>query len=390
MKFYYLSFLGFVVFFSCQSPKENFQPIILKAQVEEENTIIAIHLDSVSSGFHSIQGLSRDTLYYFFNGYNLNLYFYQLKDSVNEIENQFRLPLDPSVNFRNVDDIYVHNRDSIFVYDDSNEYGQNPDVFLINGEGIIIDTYKVFDLTAGDPFKVNKMSVFNGPTMFYHKGKLYFTTSPTRGTDTDNFHPLFVYDLATGIKKGIGFFPVKFKKGFNYLQFSYTGFMSFDLLEEEIYFSFGYDANLYQWKIRDQQWEIIPFKTDYFKQPQLTNNQTESIVYLPQHTWFMNIALNPQEKLVYRKLLLASDPSISSGNDRASVQGNSQKFYLFGIDPATGNYWELPDFNLYQIRFVHPIFGPLVTTQVDYESMNIDPQDYIFLRPVKFSTIENP
>ncbi len=385
----FLSFLilaiVLTVAFACSNLEEAYEVKITNKKVQVGDMLIGIKLDSVSGSYYKIKGITPLNEYYYFNPYNLSIYLYDLTDSINDVKKRIRIPLDASINFRNVDDICYHNQDSIFVYDNSNEEGSNADLFLLNGEGAIVNSFNVFDLSQGDPMRVPKDNVFNGPTMIYHKGNMYFSALPTSRTNSDKIAPLLKYNLAKRERSLLGDFEIKIPDSYHYVQFTMNGFIDFNPKTEKIYFSYAYDSDLYVFDINKQEWKTLRFMADLFRSPDGIGT-AEVIPYIQENTWFMYLMVDPRDNTVLRKLSIPNDASLPDDFDNNSMLPPPLfNQWLFKIDPNTGDYVQVSDFDLRKVRFIHPKWGPMITVQVNYDSLGLDPQDYIFFSPVDFS-----
>ncbi len=382
-----ITFLVMIIvsFSACNSKEEPYEVLITNKEAQISDMVIGIHLDSVSGSFYKIKGLTPENEYYFFNPVNLSVYLYDLTDSINEIKKRIRIPLDASINFRNVDDIYYHSQDSIFVYDNSNEEGSNPDLFLLNGEGDIINSFKVFDLSQGDPIRIPKMNVFNGRTMIFHKGNMYFSALPIHSTASNRSAPIVKYSLAKGERSFIGEFEIKPTDPNHYVQFTMNGFFDFNPKTEMIFLSFAYDSDLYAYDIQSDEWMSLRFETDLFSRPDGISAGGEVVTYIQENTWFMYLMVDPRDNTVLRELSVPNDAPLPEDFDRDTMYPPpSFNQWLFKIDPSTGDYSRIADFDLARVRFIHPEWGPMITVQVDYEALDLDPQDYVFFSPVDF------
>lgn len=381
-----IAFLVMIIvsFSACNSKEEPYEVQITNKEAKISDMVIGIHLDSVSGSFYKIKGLTPDNEYYFFNPVNLSVYLYDLADSINEIKKRIRIPLDASINFRNVDDIYYHSEDSIFVYDNSNEESSNSDLFLLNGEGDIINSFKVFDLGQGDPMRVPKSKVFNGRTMVFHKGAMYFSALPIHSTASNKSAPILKYSLATGERSFIGDFEIKPSEPNQFVQFTMNGFFDFNPKTEIIYFSYAYDSDLYGYDIQSEEWMSLRFETDLFNRPDGIGTG-EVIPYIQENTWFMYLMVDSRDSTVLRKLSVPNEATLPEDFDRDTMYPPpSFNQWLFKIDPISGDYFRIPDFDLAQVRFIHPVYGPMINVQVDYDSLGLDPEDYVFFSTVDF------
>jgi hypothetical protein len=106
-----------------------------------------------------------------------------LEDSIWLLEYLTKVPLDPSNNFRNVYNVYYHNKDSIFVYDESNAFSEYEDLFLINFKGDIVNSISVLNDNQADPFITNKLHAISTPTFFYRQSKIYMSNMPNLQAD---------------------------------------------------------------------------------------------------------------------------------------------------------------------------------------------------------------
>lgn len=381
-----IAFLVMIIvsFSACNSKEEPYEVQITNKEAQISDMVIGIHLDSVSGSFYKIKGLTPDNEYYFFNPVNLSVYLYDLTDSINEIKKRIRIPLDASINFRNVDDIYYHSKDSIFVYDNSNEEGSNPDLFLLNGEGGILDSFKVFDLSQNNLMRVPKNKVFNGPTMIFHKGNMYFSALPINITNSDKIAPLLKYNLAKREQSLLGDFEIKPPNSYHYAQFTRNGFIDFNPNTEKLYFSYAYDSDLYVFDIKTQKFNALKFQTDLFRNPEGIGTG-EVIPYIQGNTWFMYLMVDSRDSTVLRKLSVPNEATLPEDFDRDTMYPPpSFNQWLFKIDPISGDYFRIPDFDLASVRFIHPVYGPMINVQVDYDSLGLDPEDYVFFSPVDF------
>lgn len=368
------------VFVSCVNTTEPYDVIITEKFAVQQSPVIGIHLDSVSGSFHQFKGFTHAGEYYFFNEFNLSIYIYDLKDSINEIKHIVPIPFDAAVNFRGIDGLYIHNLDSIFIYDPTNVFGPRDDLFLINYKGEIINSFKIVDLNQGETGVMESQLVAYGKIMIFHEGYMYFPGLFTGSTNPENNFMLIRYNLNTREKSLHGRFDLK--DGENYATYTYAGHFDFDPISQRVYLSYAYRQDIYYFDINNLEWGTTKFKTNFFKSPE---DKPNIYAFMQENTWFRDILVDTRDGTLMRKLLIPmNDIPLELEEESDGSRIASFKHVLFLIDPNTGNYSWVTDFNLFNVKFIHPEYGPMMTVQVDYEALGIDPQDYLFFAPVAF------
>jgi hypothetical protein len=279
----------------------------------------------------------------------------------------------------------VHNKDSIFIYDDSAEFGPHDNLFLINVNGDIVDSYKIANLNEGDAAKMESQLVDYTQTMAYHKGFVYLLAMFSGYTNDENKVRLIRYNLSSREKSQHGVYNVK--AGENYGIYTYINHFDYDFHNNRIYFSNPFEVQIDYFDIKTIAWKSINFNTEFFKKPKVFDG-VNVIEYTEENTWFRDILVDTRDGTLMRKLQIPSNDfpiafDVESEGSRIAMFRD----VLVLIDPHTGNYSWVKDFNLHQVRFIHPEYGPMVTVQVDYDSLGINPQDYLFFAPVHF--VEN-
>jgi len=343
-------------------------------------------LDSLSNGDEKIRGYIDADKYFFFNSKNTSIYTYHLIDSLWQIEHITKIPLDLANNFRKVSDIFYYTADSIFIYDDSNEKTNHPDLFIININGEIVNSFNVTDTSEGDPIIVNRLFSWFVPSLYFQKGKVYMAVVPSYASPKENWKPLLVYDLTSGEKSLKGSFPVDPSSNAYH---NYTSFfhMAFVPDRDEFYFSWAFDANLYRYGINEDLWEKLIMESKYFRKPDRFNNGSDYVLYDESNAWFRGIFYEPKTGKVHRQLLIprTTDPifnTLDSKVDGLSISAYDKRVIQFSFHPEGRDFTVIPMLNHFHTYIFHPQLGPLRQTKLN-DIYGLDVQDFIMLSPIE-------
>ncbi len=380
--------LSFLFLVSCNSSKGIEDPLKVKVNeatylLGEEKLVLPLDYESGVDSY--IRGYVDFDRYFFYNKSNKSIYTYLLRDSLFELEYITQVPLSLDSHLQRVAEVYYHNTDSIFVFDDRNLYGDRPDLFLINVNGEILNSYKLSNVTNGDVMKLDRLYTITGPTVYYHKGKIYMATSLSDQTTKENLKPLLIYDLVTGEKTLRGEFPLLPTTPI-FGQFTYSFQFVFVPDREELYFSWAYESDLYRYSLVKDTWEKFRFSADEFSRPDEMTKRDNLRSYTESNSWFYGVFYDYKTKRLHRQLLSSLtefSPTMSSSN---LVQGlvltpDEQRMVVYSIDIETGNYDVVHGFSHFRTILFHPRLGPLMQTQLN-ESYNLDVEDYLILAPI--------
>ncbi len=349
-----------------------------------------LELDEYTQARNSITGFTPDeNYYYFYNDFNQSIYFYSLDQEINTPEKTVKVPLDESINFKSVSDIYVHSMDSIFIFSVHGYGGVIPDVFLINEKSEVLDMYDLLNMAEKDSPKVRKRDVYNGNTIFYHNGKITIPVQITAFTDESKYKPLFIYDLAERKGDYYGEYPPSFEIS-KFSDETYSLHADFIPALGKIYLSFPYESNLYSFNLSNKSWEEIPFETDLVDQPMAYEGGqgNEKVHYRHSNSWYIGLNYDKASKSLLRFAHIGqrfgkNDPPPIGQNAPSYTSLNGDKVYyqLFAIDPETGEYSVIPDINLYNAKLFHPQYGPYKISEIN-EELGLDPEDYVVFTPM--------
>ncbi len=351
---------------------------------------IVLELDEFSQARNSITGFTPDeSYYYFYNDFNQSLYFYSLDQEINTPEKIVKIPLDESINFKSVSDLYIHSMDSIFIFSDYGYEGNILDVFLINDKSEVLGMFDLLNVEEKDSPKVDKRFVYNGNTVFYHKGKIAIPVQITAYTDESKYKPLYVYDLAERKGDYYGEYPSTFElKKFSDETYS----LHADYIPElgKIYFSFPYESNLFSFDLSDNSWDEIPFTTDLVALPRAYEGGQgkEKTYYRFSNSWYLGLNYDKASKTLLRfahigQIFGENDPLPIGENppSYASLNGDKVYYQVFAIDPATGEYSVISDIILYAAKLFHPQYGPYQISEIN-EELGLDAEDYVVFTPL--------
>jgi len=351
--------------------------------------ITVLQLDSLSSSDDRIRGYVAKDRFFFYNSKNQSIYTYALEDSVWQMEYITKVPLDPAKNFRSVYDIYYHNKDSIFVYDESSVYNEHADLFLINIKGDIINSFKLLNANQGEPMISNKSIAFSTATFFFHKDLIYMAIEPNYQTFKENWKPLLIFNLKTGEKEFKGNLPED-PESFSFGVYTTTNQMAFNPQAEEIYFSWAYDENIYRYRLTIGTWDTLSIASSYFERPEPWSQVDDMQKYgdfLLGNNWFHGVYFDTKSKRIHRLLYYPPNPNVEQFPSSTIIQGLNltpaeQRMLVFIVDPDNGDFEILPMLNHFRTLLFHPCYGPLIQTQLN-DAYGLDEQDFIVLAPVE-------
>lgn len=347
-------------------------------------------LDSFSSSDDRIRGYVDKDGFFFYNSKTRRIYTYALVDSLWQLENITKVPLEPDNNFKSVTDIYYHNKDSIFIYDISTLGTEFPDLYLIDIHGKIINSYKLINFDEGDPVIVPKYIAFSTPTFFFHKDKIYMAVNPNNEVINGKQHPLLVYDLKSGKKEFKGKLPVD-PKAVSYAVYTEFCQIAFNPELEEIYFSWAFDEFIHRYKITTDNWDRINITSSYFNPPE-TWVYSEDIVkygeYLLGNDWYLGIYYDRSTNRIHRLVYHGDFRNIQYSGSTSLIEGLAfspidNRIYVASIDPVNGDFDVIPflDHSFRTFMF-HPEYGPLIRTELN-DAYGLDAEDFIVLAPIE-------
>lgn len=364
-----MKFIAFVLsaatclfIFTAFVEKENIDIVGGTSNEKSRPNHIVIELDEFSQAGNRYSGLTyKENYYYFYNQMNKSLYFYSLEQEINTIKKIVKVPLDESINFRSVGEVYVHSMDSIFIFNDYGYYERAANIFLINAESKIVDKFTFLSMQNEDANKFNKMHAVNGSTMYYHKGKIILPVEMSVHTSESKFKPLYIYDLTERKGAYYGEYP----KSFEISKFgneTYNLHASFIPYLGKVYMSFPYESTVYSLDLSDYSWGEIPFKTDLIAQPPAFKggDDIDKIVYSLNNSWYMGLYYDKASESLLRLALLGrkiSKREIPQANSGIPIPGKYD-FRTFVINPKTGKYSVISDLKLYGAKLFHPEYGP--------------------------------
>lgn len=382
--------LAFAIFTISCGEKQNKDEVMEASNKAIGPAHIVLELDEFSQPFNKISGMTfKEDYYYFYNEFNQSIYFYSYDEEVNTPEKMVKVPLDESINFKSVSEIYVHSMDSIFIYSVYGSQGDIPDLFIINSESEILGMFDLINMLNKDPNKFNKSYAVNGSTMFYDKGKIILPVAINRYTEESKYKPLFIYDLAERKGDYYGEYPPSFEIS-KFSDETYS--LHADFIPElgKIYLSFPYESNLYSFNLSNKSWEEIPFETDLVDQPMAYEGGqgNEKVHYRHSNSWYIGLNYDKASKSLLRFAHIGqrfgkNDPPPIGQNAPSYTSLNGDKVYyqLFAIDPETGEYSVIPDINLYNAKLFHPQYGPYKISEIN-EELGLDPEDYVVFTPM--------
>ncbi len=350
------------------------------------NEVIILPLDSETMPFEPIRGFAEPNHFYFYNSLNNHIYYYDLGDRLHPLDLKIPVPLDAAINFRNASEVYFHNLDSIFIWDEGNIYSDFPDLFLINRDGQVVNSYSVVNVRKGDAMKLSRIYTNTGPTLFYYDGKILVACGLGENTKTENLKPLLVYDLKTGEKNYEGEFP-SLPEIDVYAQFTWSFQTTLNPDKGELFFSWAYDEDLYKYSIAEDEWSTLNMESDFFSTPPPMTIKDEVRSYVNRNDWFMSIFYDPYSGSIYRSLLLGLTEDGDNYNVSQEIPGlqlsrTDRRFITFRIDQESNKVDIIPKLSPFRISLFHPKLEPLIQTQL-HDELGLDPQNTLILAPLK-------
>tara|TARA_R110002049_G_C9162196_1_gene561080 strand:- start:1085 stop:2257 length:1173 start_codon:yes stop_codon:yes gene_type:complete len=385
----YLEFLAIIMAFTiftiaCGEKEES--KIVEEISMESEvSGHIVLELDEFSKAKNSITSFSYiDNYYYFYNDFNQSLYFYSLDQEINTPKKIVKVPLDESINFKSVSEVFVHSMDSIFIYNGYGSEGDMSDLFIINPDSEVLDMFDLLNVQNKDPHKFSKTYAVNGQTMYYHNGKIILPVAINRYTEESKYKPLYIYDLAERIGEYYGEYPESFEMS-KFGNETYKLYASVIPELEKVYLSFPYESNLYSFDLSDNSWEEIPFETDLVVQPSALEggDEKDKLQYDLINSWYVGLYYDKASKSLLRLAHIGGNinkSDIPEANSGIPIPG-MDNYQTFVIDPETGEYSVIPDINLYNARLFHPQYGPYQISKTN-EELGFDPEDHLVFTPM--------
>jgi hypothetical protein len=367
--------------------KENNENLKENSLVTSGPEQIVLELDEFSQARNSITGFtSDDNYYYFYNDFNQSLYFYSLDQEINSLGKIVKVPLDESINFKSVSEVFVHSMDSIFIYNGYGSEGDMSDLFIINSDSEVLGMFDLLNVQNKDPHKFSKTYAVNGQTMYYHNGKIILPVAINRYTEESKYKPLFIYDLAERKGKYYGEYPESFEMS-KFGNETYKLYASFIPELEKVYLSFPYESNLYSFDLSDYTWEEIPFETDLVVQPSALEggDEKDKLQYDLINSWYIGLYYDKASESLLRLAQIGGN--INKSDIPEAIPGVAvpipiqNNFQTFAIDPQTGDYTVISDLNLYNASLFHPQYGPYQISRTN-EELGFDPEDHLVFTPM--------
>ena len=369
---------------ACNSQKDETQniPWLVEAgaaSVKGNENFKVIELDSFSGAKYEIKGITNENEYFFFNNYNQSIYVYDLKSEPQKPKHIIKVPLDESINFNLVSDLFYHNADSIFIWDDNNSFGDRPELFLINSQGEVVDTFKVSDGNEGYPSKATTSETAIGQSMIYHDGKIILLSSITKYTKEENWYPIILFDLASRSTSLHGTYPQSFYIG----KFGFRRWMSnFCLVPElnQVVVSFPYEPNLLYLNLEDTSWNELGFHSDLVATPRpFDETRQTSLEHLLSNSWYLGLSYDKANQLIWRTAEVSKESS-----PPYSGRGEFQSFL---INPRSLKYWVLPGVDWLKTTFYHTTDGPYQMVQ-KHEELGLAPEDFVIFNPLTLEIVD--
>lgn len=337
----------------------------------EEYTVLEI--DQFSKTRNPIRGITDQREYYFFNSFNHAIYIYDIDSKIQVPKEVIKVPLDEAVNFFEVSDIFYHNADSIFIWDDTHSLGDLPELFLINRRGELINTFKVLNPDGGYPDKATLDDTLLGWSMVYHRGKILLLSKITRYTKEENWKPIMIYNLQSQALTLHGSYPKSFYPG-AFGQFRWMS--NFCLMPElnQVVVSFPFESNLFFFDLTSNDWNEIVFETDLVAEPNVFDSNTQSPKdYVESNSWYFGLDYDQANGLIWRTAEVGSYPRTASSA--------KTKYKNFLIDPKTRQFWTTSGINWWDIAFFDPKYGPFLMVN-RYDDLGLDPENYVILNQI--------
>ncbi len=358
---------------SCMNANEEIKNMLW---LEEEGTasvrfnegMKVIELDSFSGTKYEIRGITYENEYFFFNNFNQSLYVYDLKLEPRKPKRIIKVPLDESINFNLVSDLFYHNADSIFIWDDNNSFSDRSELFLINSQGKVVDTFKVFEGSEGYPSKATNLETAMGQSMIYHEGKIILLSNITKYTKEEHWKPIILFDVASRSTSLHGTYPESFYDG----QYGRRRWMSnLCLIPDlnQVVISFPYEPNLFFFNVNNYSWDEFGFHSDLVVSPRPFDETKElSLDHLLSNSWYFGLSYDQANQLIWRTAEISKESS-----PPFSGRGEFQNFL---INPRSRKYWVLTGIDWLQVTFYHPSDGPHQMVQ-NHEELGLATEDFV-------------
>lgn len=379
--------LAFAIFTISCGDKQNKDEVIEASNKAIGPAHIVLELDEFSQPFNKISGMTfKEDYYYFYNEFNQSIYFYSLDQEINSLGKIVKVPLDESINFKSVSEVFVHSMDSIFIYNGYGSEGDMSDLFIINSDSDVLGMFDLLNVQNKDPHKFSKTYAVNGQTMYYHNGKIILPVAINRYTEESKYKPLFIYDLAERKGEYFGEYPESFELS-KFGNETYKLYASFIPELEKVYLSFPYESNLYSFDLSNYSWEEIPFETDLVVQPSALEggDEKDKLQYDLINSWYIGLYYDKASESLLRLAHIGGN--INKSDIPEAIPGVAvpipiqNNFQTFAIDPQTGDYTVISDLNLYNASLFHPQYGPYQISRTN-EELGFDPEDHLVFTPM--------
>ena len=267
------------------------------SNVRMEMTTIKIPIDSVSSHtffrFNTFESKGQ-TMLVIYNSYIHALQFYNV--GLRKLEKNIELDLNGPNGMANLDGFYVHNMDTIFVFDSGH-------LRLMNERGVVYDKIKLFNERPKDAGTIYPTYLFK--PIYFSKHKTLAINHMHRMHDKDALKRSFIsfYSLKDRrLKLGNAYYSEYYKEGGAFGLYSYANVNKID--EDRVVYNFMVEPNIYTHDITSD------VSKSYFGKVESINNYMNPLPPNPSQdqlnkhrvssAMFYEVLYDPYRSLYYR------------------------------------------------------------------------------------------
>tara|TARA_B100000965_G_scaffold387414_1_gene390719 strand:+ start:1847 stop:2923 length:1077 start_codon:yes stop_codon:yes gene_type:complete len=280
-----------------------------------------------------------------FNDINHTLYFFEVDSQKNY--KKIKLNKEGPNGISSVDDIYVHTKDSIFIYN-----GKSHRLNLFNYDGNVQARFPLFDLTSDDPTHTSSPSFLNS---FINK-EFYLLIRATTGTSKMKDKALMVYSLNTSNKS----YHIDLPKSYYSSYWAEKSYNRSGILNREagkFIVSYPFDKSLFVLDLQTNKVEVfdgssqLMHKTKPIEDKRTTNMQ-DRIIYQMTNSWYSELFYDKYRNLYLRSASIGRDIEYGEPTNLRYLSNNKDDIYTVTV-VLDENFNKIAEFpNLYFNRCI--------------------------------------
>ncbi len=365
---------------SCTKSNESTQNIAF----EEIDDLLVFDLDQFSRANNKMYGFSEESnSFYFFNEMNRTLYFYNLVSTENT--NKIKIEVEGPNGIRDISKIFVQSLDSIFIMSFGGASTNAKDIYLINKDGIIVNSFDMFDISKGDPLPQNLPNHSND--LVFAKSKIYLPTALGARTTDEKKRSLLQYDIGTTSKHfhhPLSPLFYEYKWGLKYTE----AYGVLNPQKQQYVVSYPFDPNLYVLDITTNEISIVDGRSQRIENSPVTT-QSSPLYYFLSNSWYDKMIYDKYRNIYLRQGIVGSrfgendaPPIGNNATNYPSLNGDDVKFFVMVFDEEFNLLGEIPHMNLLNTHFITQKGYYFANFDYEIETKNVE--DILVFERVEF------